>query len=982
MPRRVSSPEFVGRADGLEQLARALAESAEGTPTHVLVIGEAGVGKTRLLAQSQAQASGTDARALLGGCVSVGDSGLPFAPFAEIIRGLVAADGASRVAALAGPAVHDLARLVPELGDETPSSPQELLGQTRIYEALLTLFRRVAHDRPLVLQLEDLHWADAGTLAATSFLFRAVRHEPIALVGTLRPVPSDDARLRAWLAEASRLERVERLELQPFDEAEVSQLLASITGSVPSRGEAAEIHRRSDGNAYFVEELLAAGDVSGEALPTTLRDVLLARADGLATESRRLLDVASAGGRDIDADLLERVAQGWGVEPEPALRELVDAGLLAWRSTGPDEGIAFRHALLQEAVYGAMLPPGRRRLHQAFGEALVARDGLDIEDAPRLISLAYHLRQARDPRAGELAVRAGDAAMAEYAHDIAQREYEAALRLADRGAVMGSPEVDRAELLRRLGTAATFASDFRRGLEAFRQALDELPADAPVARRSRLKGQLGRAYWLDGDWEPSVAAYEEALELASEDEPVARIRALAGLAQVYMLFGWDTRARPLAEEAATLARQADAPALESHALTTLSIPLAVDGEAEASMAAVKRALQLADELGLADDLGRAYVQWGDALALLGDPAQALEVTLVGIEAVEARGMALSFGVYLRYNGVHFAYHCGRWETARQLIDEADRLAPDSAGIERYRMEYGLSYLVSSGSSEASDLWTEALARIEAAPSSSSVDYAYAAGMELAALADDPAEAMRVAAFVFDHPERSAHSERLSELARIAAWPLADLARSGAADVPAMQERFDRLERASRSARARLADPAQHQGQLMAHDLEQIRAERGRSEGASDPRAWAAVATGWQSFGRPYQEAYARWRQAEAAAAAGDRDEAGIALAEADRLCRQLGAGPLGAHVDALARQLRVRLGDPDAVASTPFGLTRREQEVLALVAAGMTNKAIAAELFISESTAGVHVSNILGKLGVSSRTKAARVALTQGLVTE
>jgi len=309
MARRVTSPELVGRSAALEQLMSTLASAREGMPRHVLVSGEAGVGKTRLLSRSRELAEEDGARVLLGGCVSMGDSGLPFAPYTEILRSLVAQDGVAQVAALAGRASHDLARLVPTLSPEEAPPIQELWAQTRMYEALLGLLRRLATKTPLLVQLEDLHWADAGTLAATSFLFRAIRDEPVVIAATLRAdeVAGKPA-LRSWLAEVGRSERVERLELDPLDEAEVAELVRNITGEEPATATIAEYYRRSDGNPFFVEELLASGADVGAQLPSSLRDVLLSRVAVLDQPAQHLLSVAATGGRDVEHDVLIAVA--------------------------------------------------------------------------------------------------------------------------------------------------------------------------------------------------------------------------------------------------------------------------------------------------------------------------------------------------------------------------------------------------------------------------------------------------------------------------------------------------------------------------------------------------------------------------------------------------------------------------------------------------------------------------------------------------
>ena len=411
MVRRITSPVLVGRADVVAQLDEAIASAATGHPRHAVIGGEAGVGKTRLLAEMRARAEAAGARVLLGGCVSMGSEGLPFAPYTEIIRSLVAQDGAAAVIASAGRAAPDLARLVPSLDTGESALGQEMWAQTRLYEALLDLFRRLAQRQPLVIQLEDLHWADAGTLGATSYLLRATHDEPISIVATFR---ADEVTrkhpVRSWLAEVVRSTSVERIELEPLDRDDVASLIGHILGAGLQEREVAEIHDRSDGNPFFVEELLCCRAEYDESMPASLRDVLLSRVDGIDEDPRRLLGVAAVGGREVEHEMLMAVADREAAAAYVLV--LVEAGLLLpTRALDGDDAYSFRHALVQEAVYEGMLPTERRRLHQSWGEYLSAHTP-DV--AAGLVQLAYHWREARDRRALGASIVAGDAAMASF----------------------------------------------------------------------------------------------------------------------------------------------------------------------------------------------------------------------------------------------------------------------------------------------------------------------------------------------------------------------------------------------------------------------------------------------------------------------------------------------------------------------------------------------------------------------------------------
>ena len=231
MARRMSSPVLVGRAEVLAQLEAILRATREGRARHAVIGGEAGVGKTRLLAAIREAAEDQGWRVLIGGCVSMGEAGLPYAPYTEILRSLVAREGVPAVMALAGRTARDLARLVPTLGTDAEPAGQEPWAQMRLHEALADLLGRLAARSPVLVGLEDLHWSDAGTLTATSYLIRALRELPISLVATFRSddVTRDDP-VRPWLAEVARDASVERIDLVPLTEPETAALVREILG--------------------------------------------------------------------------------------------------------------------------------------------------------------------------------------------------------------------------------------------------------------------------------------------------------------------------------------------------------------------------------------------------------------------------------------------------------------------------------------------------------------------------------------------------------------------------------------------------------------------------------------------------------------------------------------------------------------------------------------------------------------------------------
>ena len=986
MARRMSSSVLVGRTQAMETLGSALEQTIGGHPSHVVIGGEAGVGKTRLLAEARKLAQAKGVRVLSGGCVSMGADGLPFAPYTEIIRSLVAADGAAAVRNMVGRAAPDLSRLVPALDTGQSPPEQELWAQTRLYEAILDLLRGLAAQGPLVVQLEDLHWADAGTLAASSFLLRAFEAEPVSIWATFR---ADEITrrhpVRPWLAEVVRDADVARIELEPLDQAEVAALVGHILGSELQEREVEEIRRRSDGNPFFVEELLCCRDDYHEALPASLRDVLLSRVDALPDDAQQLVGVAAVGGQEVEHEIL--VAIAGGAVADSGLRTLVESGLLVpVQAIDGDEAYAFRHALLREVTYEELLPADRRRLHQRWGEFLADHRRGGPTDPAGLLQLAHHWREARDGRALVASIAAGDAAMASYSYETASREYGEALALWEDGP-SGDTDIDHVELLAKGARAAYLASDYRRASSWCRSAIGEVDATDP-ARRTTLRILLGRIEWVSGDWGASVATYEGALAGAPAEPPIVRLQALAGLAQAYMLHARLREARPMLEEAIEGAIAIGAREMEGHARNTLGGVLSGLGEGDAARASLEASLAIALELGIPDDIGRAYVNLADTESLSGYPERAFETSLQGMRVAADWGVSNSYGAFLGYGAASFGFECGRWDKALDLLARADRISGSSEGSYVYRASYVAELFACSGDERFPALWERASRLILERPASHTHGPLFMGGIEHAAFMGDPAPAVERAREVIALLHTVDGSIWLADVARVAAWPVADLgvaARRTGDEAALMQARteMDALERIADAWQSEAVDPdSQLAAVLRLGTHDQLAAERARLEGTDTAAQWADLADAWARLGRPFRSAMARWREAQAAEASADHDAAVAALRTSHRMATELGARPLLDELETVARRLRVRLGGGPATvaAERAYGLTPRELEVLAEVAAGRTNREIAETLFISESTAGVHVSHILGKLGVATRTEAARVALDQGLI--
>ena len=437
--RRVSSPVFVGREEELKALRAALGGAAAGRAQGLLLAGDSGVGKTRLLHEFRESTGASRTQWLSGECISLAGAELPFAPITAALRSMI-----EELRELDVPtAAPELARLIPEIspheapehypsaGDRPPPLMGGELAQGRLFAQFLSLFADLSSEGPVVLAIEDLHWADRSTRDLLSYLIRSAGDEMLLLICTYR---SDELHrqhpLRPFLAEHRRLEWVEVLELRPFTESELKAQLEGILGAPPDPAFAARLFARSEGNPFFTEELLAAS-ADGELLPRTIRDALILRLDALSPRTQEVIRVAAASGRRVPHALLAAVA---GL-PEPqlteALREATAHQILVQDVDA--RSYRFRHALLAEAVYADLLPGERTRLHLALAEALAGDPGLAAEPTGNTAAeLAFHWRACnRLDDALAASVDAGAKAERSYACAAANLHFENALELWD-----------------------------------------------------------------------------------------------------------------------------------------------------------------------------------------------------------------------------------------------------------------------------------------------------------------------------------------------------------------------------------------------------------------------------------------------------------------------------------------------------------------------------------------------------------------------
>jgi DNA-binding CsgD family transcriptional regulator len=975
----VLSPGLVGRASELAVLDAALAGTAGGEPGAVLIGGEAGVGKTRLVNEFAARARQAGARVLAGGCLELGADGLPFAPFTSVLRELVRDLGADGVAGLlpAG-ATRELARLLPEFGE--PGGPDDAgAARARLFEQMLILLEQLADRGPLVLIVEDAHWADQSTRDLLQFLLRNQRAiEGLFIVVTYR---SDDLHrthpLRPMLAELGRVDWVRRIELARLTRADTYQLVALITGRKPREDAASTVYRRTEGNPLFVEALIGDGEPDS-GLPESLRDLLIAGVRRLPEQTQDVVRITSAGGEQVGHALLAVVTGLDDTALASALRPAVAANVLLTGSGG----YSFRHALIREAVHDELLPGERGGLHGRFARAIEG-DPLLVPPGRAAVERAYHWYAAMDP--GWALISAWQAA-AESGRALAHAEQLAMLsrvlelwdRVPDAAGRIGA---DHVAVLETAMKAAELAGEYDRGVALATGALKETDPGAEPVRAALLHSSRGHLAKVAGREDYAKDLIEAVRLVPADAPPTARARVLEAAAHdIHHREGFDpVEARARAEEAVAVARQAGDPEIEAMALVALAC-------AEPSTATLERNRALLAEARAAATRAKAYqpllsvaITESDILEGLGEHEQAAAVAREGVAAAVEYGLARTSGVTLAINLAEPLVSLGRWDEAAEVIERAMEFMPPRVGRSSVwrlagDLALGRGDLPAAAARAASvraaldgvrykDEHQLPMARLE-----SQVRLAEGRAAEAMAAVEDPLGRYKVSA-----------SPRYG-------WPLlvagARACLAAAAGDEALASRAVALRDRLRAEAGKLgADGLTQSAHRLTFAAEMARADQ--LSAADQLAAWDQAAQAWETASEPYPLAVALLRAAEAALSAGDHDGGAHRLRRAAKLAGRLGASVLRDDVALLARRARIGLGgrddDPGGTGAEPapqdrLGLTAREFEVLRLVAAGRSNREIAAELFISAKTASVHVSNILAKLGVNSRGEAAAAA--------
>ena len=993
MTARATSPVLVGRTEQLAALEGSLGRSRRG-PSVILVGGEAGVGKSRLVSEFAARSRTAGARVLTGGCVELGTEGLPFAPFTAVLRELVRDLGADGVAALLpGGVTRDFARLLPEFGP-ADSDTDHIVARARLFEQVLALLERLADTGPVALLIEDAHWADRSTRDLLAFLVgRQQILDGVLIIVTYR---SDELHrthpLRPLLAELARLSWVERMDLARLDRRHADELVARILGREPEPALADAVFQRADGNPLFVEELLCDCDNSVPSmLPASLRDMLLIAVRRLPEPTQEVLRAASAGGQRNGHALLAAVTGLPDDDLSRALRPAVEANVL----TADADGYSFRHDLIREATLDDVLPGEHTRLHTRFAEALEADPGL-VPPARAAMEQAYHWYAAHDTvralasswRAAEEAGRA----MVAHAEQLTLlgRVLELWDKVPDAEQRIGASHLT---VLERAARAARMAGEHERGAAFASAALNEVDPAAEPARAALLLEMRALQRGHSGNDEV-LADLQTALDLVPPGvADAARARVLVTMA-THAGQPYGPEALAAVEEALTLARQASAATTEAAALRELGVLRARAGDNREALEMLAQARAVAGRAGAYDSLLRAVIEESHVLEGMGEHERAANVAQAGIASAQDYGLARSSGTFLAINVAESLFSLGRWDEAMDVIEHALALSPTQQDIRAALRQLAGEIAVRRGDlAGAAESAATARAAVGLAgyrhPGQYQIPLARL-DIELRLAEGKPAAALAAAADAAGRLDLALDPRYAWPLLAAAVRAVTAAARAAGRDRALAGQAAELLARLRALAAQMPVNGPVQQADRLAFSAEALRAQEavrtapaapaavaGRAE-QEIPAAWDAAAAAWERVGQPYPLAVALLRAAEAALAAGYRDGSAERLRRAAELADSLRARPLAVEIGALARNARIgpadRRGARGDAAATPLGLTARELEVLRLVAHGQSNPEIAARLFISAKTASVHVSNIMAKVGVSSRGEAAAAA--------
>jgi len=966
----------------------------------LLVVADAGVGKTRLVTVAADLAGHADVTVLTGWCLPL-SKGLPFLPVVDVLREVGELDEGRLVKSVLGECpsfvLGEIVRLMPGLAEpgEPPGAvePEDGWRRQRLFNALRQLFQAMGQMRRVAMLIEDVQWADPTTLEFLEYLLAPGRAPGVSVVLTCRSEEAPTEELTDWLERLHRNARVDRLDLAPLTRAETAEQITLLLGEPPQRRFLDDMYRRSEGNAFFTEQLVSfartdtADRPGAGALPAGLTALLLSRTARVTGPADQVLAVLAVAGRLLDEVALARLCGLTGPEVRAALRELLMARLL--RRPDSTGGNQLSHALLAEALDGELLPEERRELHARLAQFLqTLRAGAPAAE------VASHWAAAGRADA-ELHWRIIAARQAErlFAPGQAFVHWQRVLELWDAvGADVDRDGLDLAEAYVGALSAAESSGNAAAGSVLAEQAMDRLAGVVEGQSAVRLYRWVGLFRGMDST-EAGLATLAQAIAIAERLPPSEDyVRALRHYGSVRGNAGSFQDCRDFAFRALEAAREIGSLSGQKLAGVQLAWSQAVLGE---DLSSARRDLDAAFAFSSEDPSVNveATIGYTDLAVKLGELHRAIAVGVPVVERAVEDGQFDAFRVRLLRCNLCEAYReMGDIEAAAGILGPR----PDGPPIRDWLITWGASAAdvdVCRGRLESAvAFWNVNSEVFDSVPALEMRRELASSWAEACLWIGDPAAAMGRAVptlEVIHAVDDCRFSGRLFVLALRAIADRAERVRvTGDAHALAAlvldAARVDALRAGSK------VDPFGDRPVPVTAPADGLswKAEWTRLHGGSDAGAWGQAADAWDALGRPHRAAYARWRHADALLARphGRTEAADVLRTAAVQAVQHV---PLSDAIAELARLARIELTEANPAPAAdqlapgaPFGLTERELAVLQLLGRGMTNSEIGAALFISPRTASVHVTNILRKMDVATRVHAAAVAERAGLLTD
>ena len=975
------TPDMIGRQTQLQELIDSLDRASAGSGQLVFIAGDAGIGKTRLLCEFVRNIrTRAEVDLLEGNCYD--EDPVPYGPFIDLMRSVLHRDGIAAVAERAGPWVADLARLLPELASFVITENAEndtQMQKRRLFEAIYQIIKP-QDTECRVLLLEDLHWSDQTSQELILYLSRTMTRERVLLLGTYR---TDELHRRHPLthliAQLTRDRFYREVHLATLSPVETTQLIETTLNRRIPHAFISAIYARTEGNPFFIEEMVRAlieqkkldqvietlgHHYTNEPLelPLSIKDSVVQRIIDLNPVTSEILQYAAVIGRQFDFDLLLQLLNIEEDQLVQALTQLIERQLIVEDNGNHHDRYRFRHELTREAIYSDLLGRERRIKHREVLQTLETMHPADQEKV--LDQLAYHSLHARElTKAAHYAQLAGDRAAHMYAFREAVSQYEMALETAE-----CEDTLERAILYDKLGKAAHALSDTNRAMRAWREAHDlYMECDYRITA-AHIWQQLGRVSWIRGDKKAAFAYTKEALvQLEQEPPSIELAMAYSATSALYMLTYQQQESIEWGEKALQLADELGDPSVKPHALNNIGCSLIELGKDKEGIDYLCESLALSKELGIWSDTVRAYHNLGVHLTELGHFNRALEVVQEGIDFAQKLGLESSISTMPIKMG-QIKTILGHWDEALRWYDYVERtLGWESKKIAFYSAVEKSRLLLMQGRVDETEQLLAPFIKPDSPWNGSS--YVLLVLAQIALIRDNIDEAISQMTRCIEALNRQ---YKMPDIVHFLSVGVDIYLQAGDADqAPTLFNLIEpHLNQSTDNVFAH-THLEQIQGGLAAKQKHYVEAAQ----------HFRQALTQWQAMELPYEEAHTRQRLAESLFQMDDPDatiEAQQELTTARAIFERLGA-PLDLMAnEAIAQRFATRRRGSTTRGRTN-GLTRRERQVIALIAQGLSNREIAEKLVISEKTAEVHVSNILGKLHFTSRAQAAAYAVEQGL---